>query len=123
MSVTSAGDVIGRRNRGMSTIPLFHLAITPAPAGRLYEGDWLNAMYMTPHDWTPLGRRALRGHIAEPDLSKWDYRHQVLHQRKMKPWRILLNVKWMQLYFHLRPSKLKKIFLERDACGSIRFVG
>jgi anaerobic magnesium-protoporphyrin IX monomethyl ester cyclase len=81
---------------------------------RLYEGDRLNAMYLTPHDWTPLGRAALRGQIAEPDLGKWDYRHQVLHQRHMKPWRIFLNVKWMELHFHLRPSKLKEIFLERD---------
>src|SRR5262249_36759539 len=25
-----------------------------------YEGDWLNAMYVTPHDWTPFGERSLQ---------------------------------------------------------------
>ncbi len=47
----------------------------------VYGGDWLNAMYVTPHDWTPFGRTVLTGRVVEPDQSKWDYRHQVLAQR------------------------------------------
>lgn len=81
---------------------------------RLYEADWLNAMYMTPHDWTPLGQAALSGPVVQPDLSKWDYRHQVLGQRHMTPWRVFLHVKWMELHFHLRPAKLMAVFLKRD---------
>jgi anaerobic magnesium-protoporphyrin IX monomethyl ester cyclase len=73
---------------------------------RRYEGDWLNAMYVTPHDWTPFGREALRREVVEPDPTKWDYRHQVLGQKYLRPWQLFLWVKWVELWFHLRPRRL-----------------
>ncbi len=73
---------------------------------RAYDGDWLNAMYMTPHDWTPLGKQVVQGRAIEPDLRKWDYRHQVVEQRQMSRGQIFLHVKWMELVFHLRPRRL-----------------
>jgi anaerobic magnesium-protoporphyrin IX monomethyl ester cyclase len=79
-----------------------------------YEGDWLNAMYVTPHPWTPFGRQALRGAVAEPDQRKWDYRHQVLAQRHLQPWRLFLAVKWLELWFHLRPRRLWALLRTRD---------
>jgi anaerobic magnesium-protoporphyrin IX monomethyl ester cyclase len=81
---------------------------------RQYEGDWLNAMYVTPHDWTPFGREALRGEVVEPDRRRWDYRHQVLAQRHLRPWQLFLWVKWVELWFHLRPSRLWGILRDRD---------
>jgi anaerobic magnesium-protoporphyrin IX monomethyl ester cyclase len=56
-----------------------------------YEGDWMNAMYVTPHDWTPFGRESLRREVVEPDQTKWDYRHQVLGQRHLRPWQLFLG--------------------------------
>jgi anaerobic magnesium-protoporphyrin IX monomethyl ester cyclase len=80
-----------------------------------YDGDYLNAMYVTPHDWTPMGLAALATQrVVEPDLSRWDYRHQVLAQRHMTPWQVLLAVKWMELRFHLRPSRIRRILFMRD---------
>jgi anaerobic magnesium-protoporphyrin IX monomethyl ester cyclase len=70
-----------------------------------YEGDWLNAMYVTPHSWTPLGREEMQRAI-EPDQRKWDYRHQVLGQKHLRPWQLFLCVKWTELWFHLRPRRL-----------------
>jgi anaerobic magnesium-protoporphyrin IX monomethyl ester cyclase len=70
-----------------------------------YEGDWLNAMYATPHTWTPFGTETLRRAI-EPDQRKWDYRHQVLGQKHLRPWQLFLCVKWTELWFHLRPRRL-----------------
>lgn len=81
---------------------------------RFYDGDWLNAMYVTPHDWTPLGKQGLAGEVVEPDLSKWDYRHQVIGQRDMTPLRIFLHVKWMELCFHVRPGRLLRAVFDRD---------
>jgi anaerobic magnesium-protoporphyrin IX monomethyl ester cyclase len=79
-----------------------------------YEGDWLNAMYVTPHDWTPFGREARQRALVEPDLRKWDYRHQVLAQKYLKPWGLFARVKWLELWFHLRPGRLREMLRTRD---------
>jgi anaerobic magnesium-protoporphyrin IX monomethyl ester cyclase len=81
---------------------------------RRYDGDYLNAMYVTPHDWTPFGQAAQSRDVVEPDLSKWDYRHQILAEDRLKPWQLFLAVKWLELCFHLRPARLRGIATERD---------
>src|SRR3954469_13770287 len=53
---------------------------------RLSEGDYLNAMYVTPHAWTPFGEEVRGRGIVQPDQEQWDYRHQVLAQDKLRPW-------------------------------------
>jgi radical SAM superfamily enzyme YgiQ (UPF0313 family) len=61
-------------------------------AGRalaMYDGDYLNAMYATPHSW----------------------------QRHLDPWQLFAGVKWLELCFHLRPGRLRRLLLDRDrAC-------
>jgi anaerobic magnesium-protoporphyrin IX monomethyl ester cyclase len=79
-----------------------------------YNGDWLNAMYVTPHDWTPFGQGALRDPPIETDLSQWDYRHQVLPQRRMSRARLFFHVKWLELAFHCRPARVWQAMAERD---------
>ena len=79
-----------------------------------YDGDWLNAMYVTPHDWTPFGRESLRRAVVEPDQTKWDYRHQVLGQKRLRPWQLFLWVKGVELWFHLRPRRLWAILRTGD---------
>jgi anaerobic magnesium-protoporphyrin IX monomethyl ester cyclase len=71
-----------------------------------YEADWLNAMYVTPHGWTTFGRETRTRPMVEPDQRRWDYRHQVLGQRYLRPWQLFLWVKWVELWFHLRPRRL-----------------
>jgi anaerobic magnesium-protoporphyrin IX monomethyl ester cyclase len=80
-----------------------------------YEGDWLNAMYVTPHDWTPFGQESRRRGLVEPDQRKWDYRHQVLAQKHLTPRQLFAWVKWLELWFHLRPSRLWAILRTRDS--------
>jgi anaerobic magnesium-protoporphyrin IX monomethyl ester cyclase len=79
-----------------------------------YDGDWLNAMYVTPHSWTEFGREAAGRSIVEPDQRKWDYRHQVLGQNYLRPWQLFVGVKWLELCFHLRPRRLWAILRTRD---------
>ena len=71
-------------------------------------------MYVTPHPWTPFGREALRGAVVEPDQRKWDFRHQVLALRRLRPWRLFVGVKWLELWFHLRPRRLWRVLRTRD---------
>ena len=80
----------------------------------LYDPDLLNAMYVTPHRWTPFyGESAARG-VVEIDLSRWDYRHQVLATRRMAPWRLFAWVKATEVLVSLRPAALRRILFHPD---------
>jgi len=79
-----------------------------------YDGDYLNAMYVCPHAWTPFAGESARRSIIRADQSKWDYRHQVLAQDSMSPLALFLRVKWLELAFHLRPARLRRILNDPD---------
>jgi anaerobic magnesium-protoporphyrin IX monomethyl ester cyclase len=86
-------------------------------AGRalaMYDGDYLNAMYVTPHTWTAFGREQADRAVLQIDQRRWDYRHQVLEQRYLKPWQLFTAVKWLELRFHLRPRRLRRLLLSRE---------
>src|SRR6185436_17870500 len=70
-----------------------------------YDADLLNAMYVTPHRWTQFASENSTRLVVQPDLSKWDYRHQVLGQSKLRPWQVFVGVKWLEFCFHLRPRQ------------------
>jgi anaerobic magnesium-protoporphyrin IX monomethyl ester cyclase len=82
---------------------------------RLYDGDYLNAMYATPHAWTPLGGGSLGRRVVQLDRSKWDYRHQVLAEEKLRPWQLFLAVKWLELRFHVTPGRIWSLIRGGDA--------
>ena len=50
-----------------------------------YDGDFVNALYVTPHSWTPLGRALGEAERVEEDQWKWDYRHQVVAVKALTP--------------------------------------
>lgn len=79
----------------------------------LYDGDYLNAMYVTPHRWTQFGSDNRSRKVVQLDQSKWDYRHQIFEQKHLKPWQLLFAVKWLELRYHLRPKRLRRILFER----------
>jgi hypothetical protein len=74
-----------------------------------YDGDFVNALYVTPHAWTPLGHALRDAPIVEPDLWRWDYRHQVVGVRHLSPGQLLLGVKLVELIYHLSPRRLWRI--------------
>jgi len=80
----------------------------------LYEGDYLNAMYVTPHSWTQFAHAARDRRIVQTDHKKWDYRHQIFEQRHLRPWQLFLAIKTMEFCFHLRPRRLWSILRTRD---------
>jgi anaerobic magnesium-protoporphyrin IX monomethyl ester cyclase len=86
-------------------------------AGRVlarYDGDYLNAMYVTPHSWTAFAREQADRRVVQEDQLHWDYRHQILEQRRLRPWQLFLGVKWLELRFHLRPRRLRRLLLAGD---------
>jgi anaerobic magnesium-protoporphyrin IX monomethyl ester cyclase len=74
-----------------------------------YDGDFVNALYLTPHSWTALGRELRDAPIVEPDLWRWDYRHQVVGVSRLSPAQLFLGVKLIELIYHLHPRRLWRI--------------
>ena len=79
-----------------------------------YDPDLLNAMYVTPHSWTSFYRDNLDRPVVQRDQSKWDYRHQVLGTRYLRPWQIFLMVKATEVIIQLRPHGLSRLLFYRD---------
>ena len=75
-----------------------------------YDADFLNAMYVTPHSWTEFAHESAHRCVIQPNLIKWDYRHQVLGEKHLRPWQVFLAVKLTELVFHIRPARWAAFF-------------
>lgn len=74
-----------------------------------YDGDYVNALYITPHSWTPLGYELQGAPLVERDVAKWDYRHQVLAVKHLTPSQLFVGVKLVELIYSLSPRRLARI--------------
>jgi anaerobic magnesium-protoporphyrin IX monomethyl ester cyclase len=79
-----------------------------------YDGDFVNALYITPHAWTPLGHELESAPLVERDVAKWDYRHQVLAVKHLTPTQLFVGVKLVELIYHLHPRRLARVLAARD---------
>jgi len=79
-----------------------------------YDPDQVQLIYVTPHRWTPYFQAAAQRQVMQPDLGKWDYKHQVLATRHMRPWRVLLWVKFMEMVMQFRPRALWRVLAHPD---------
>lgn len=79
-----------------------------------YDGDFVNALYITPHAWTPLGHAMKDALLVEHDLANWDYRHQVLAVKHLTPAQLFLGVKLVEVLYHLHPKRLWRVLTVRD---------
>jgi len=73
-----------------------------------YDADQIQALYVTPHRWTPYFRLAKDRPVVQSDLTKWDYKHQVLGMSRMTPARLFLWVKAIEAVAQLRPRALMR---------------
>jgi anaerobic magnesium-protoporphyrin IX monomethyl ester cyclase len=78
-----------------------------------YDPDQINAMYVTPHRWTPFYRASAGRRVIEPDQCRWDYRHQVL-DAGIPPWRVFVWMKLTEAVLQLRPRALWRVLAHRD---------
>lgn len=79
-----------------------------------YDPDQIQALYATPHRWTPYYRMEAGRRVIQTDLRLWDYKHQVLATRKMSPWRIILWMKLIEAIVQLRPRSLGRLLFHPD---------
>lgn len=79
-----------------------------------YDPDQIQALYVTPHRWTPFFRIAAERRVMQPDRSKWDYKHQVLGSDRVPPWRTLVWVKAIEAVAQLRPRSLLRLLGHPD---------
>jgi anaerobic magnesium-protoporphyrin IX monomethyl ester cyclase len=79
-----------------------------------YDPDQIQALYATPHRWTPYFRMAAGRQVIQTDLRRWDYKHQVLATRQMPPWRIAAWVKLIEAVAQLRPKALWRLVAHPD---------
>ena len=79
-----------------------------------YDPDLLNAMYVTPHRWSDWTAANGERRVIQADVSRWDYRHQLLSTRHMPPWQVFAAVKLMEVLVHLRPRALWRVLAHPD---------
>jgi anaerobic magnesium-protoporphyrin IX monomethyl ester cyclase len=79
-----------------------------------YDPDQIQALYATPHSWTPFALHEARHRVVQTDLSRWDYKHQVLESAHVPNWRVLLWVKLIETVCQLRPRSLLRMLAHPD---------
>jgi anaerobic magnesium-protoporphyrin IX monomethyl ester cyclase len=79
-----------------------------------YDPDQIQLLYATPHHWTAFSDEEAGRRVIQPDLRKWDYKHQVLATRHVPPWRVLLWVKVIEAVMQGRPRSLLRLFAHPD---------
>jgi anaerobic magnesium-protoporphyrin IX monomethyl ester cyclase len=81
---------------------------------RKMNPDFVNATYLTPHFWTPMGSKVPIDKLIQPDLSKWGYRHQIVDTPNLTPRQLFIGVKATEFFLHLRPRHLLKFLFSID---------
>jgi anaerobic magnesium-protoporphyrin IX monomethyl ester cyclase len=79
-----------------------------------YDPDQIQALYATPHRWTPFATQGWSRRVIQTDLSRWDYKHQVLASERMPPWRVLIWMKFIEAVAQLRPKSLWRVSRHPD---------
>jgi anaerobic magnesium-protoporphyrin IX monomethyl ester cyclase len=79
-----------------------------------YDPDQIQALYATPHQWTDFARENAARRVIQPDLGRWDYKHQVLESTKVPPWRVLAWVKLIESAAQLRPKSVLRLLAHPD---------
>jgi anaerobic magnesium-protoporphyrin IX monomethyl ester cyclase len=79
-----------------------------------YDPDQIQALYATPHSWTPFALQESKHRVVQTDLSRWDYKHQVLESAHVPNWRVLIWVKFIETLCQLRPKSLLRLLAHPD---------
>jgi anaerobic magnesium-protoporphyrin IX monomethyl ester cyclase len=78
------------------------------------DPDQIQALFATPHGWTPFAVQEADHRVIQTDLSRWDYKHQVLASARVPAWRVLLWVKGIEAVCQLRPRALWRLLAHPD---------
>lgn len=79
-----------------------------------YDPDQVMSIYATPHRWTPFFAQSAQRRVIDPDLRRWDYKHQVMEVPAVPAWRVFLWVKVIECVLQARPKALWRAYLHPD---------
>ena len=79
-----------------------------------YDPDQVQVLHSTPHRWTPYYRQEAARRVIQTDRRRWDYKHQVLANRRVPAWRVMLWVKFIEAVVQLRPRSLRRVLTHPD---------
>ncbi|MEP6018922.1 MAG: magnesium-protoporphyrin IX monomethyl ester anaerobic oxidative cyclase [Paracoccaceae bacterium] len=79
-----------------------------------YDPDQIMSVFATPHRWTPFFAASSHRKVIEPDLRRWDYKHQVLDCPNVPPLRIFLWVKLIEMTLQLRPKAIWRTYFHTN---------
>lgn len=79
-----------------------------------YDPDQIQGLYATPHSWTRFATEEANRRVIQPDLSRWDYKHQVLESLNVPNWRVLLWMKCIEAVAQLRPKSIWRLLAHPD---------
>jgi len=79
-----------------------------------YDPDQIQLLYATPHKWTPYFDEIRVKNIIQLDQTKWDYKHQVMEMINLRPWKVMLYVKLIELILQTRPKSILRWLFHKD---------
>ncbi len=79
-----------------------------------YDPDQIQLIYATPHRWTQFGQQSAGRQVIQTDPRLWDYKHQVLANRHIPPWRVLLWAKFTEMALQCRTKALYRVLFHPD---------
>jgi anaerobic magnesium-protoporphyrin IX monomethyl ester cyclase len=79
-----------------------------------YDPDQIQALYATPHRWTPFAGQEASRKVIQLDLRRWDYKHQVLTSDHVPSWRVMLWMKLIEAVAQLRPKSVCRLLAHPD---------
>lgn len=84
---------------------------------RKMDPDFINATYLTPHFWTPVGSKVPLDRIIQPDPARWGYRNQVVDTPNLSPRALFFGVKATEFFLHGRPKRVWRSLFTRDTAS------
>jgi len=79
-----------------------------------YDPDQIQLVYVTPHKWTPFYEQIKDKNIIQLDQTKWDYKHQIMEMANLRPWKVMLIVKLIELILQTRPKAILRWLFHKD---------
>jgi anaerobic magnesium-protoporphyrin IX monomethyl ester cyclase len=79
-----------------------------------YDPDQIQLVYVTPHKWTPYFEQIKDKNIIQLDQTKWDYKHQIMELANLRPWKVMLYVKFIELILQTRPKAIFRWLFHKD---------
>jgi len=79
-----------------------------------YDPDQIQLLYVTPHQWTPYFEEIKEKKIIQLDQTLWDYKHQIMEIKNLRPWQVILYVKLIEVIMQTRPKAIGRWLFHKD---------